>query len=283
MSFSSVYATSVEAYGNPIITIQASGQSANPADLPLTAMEWTMTPAADGATGPSSTLDYLCSVNYDTLPPVAPFSWHWVEPQDINDESGVIAINRNIIARHILQQLVPQAKKNCIKTDFSCTAHWQGWATWYLWLHGDQDPESSTVTESGSNVISIRFTPEYESHTETDLATSATIQVLPHYTCDVTFEGKVITVVQHTAFRLYVKLDLIGKTVMVVDKYLTDEYTLSVDQEGQLQTTLTKTTPDDRSESADGLDWFTNLFSGDINSVMASLRGVSIAILQIRC
>jgi len=139
-------------------------------------------------------------------------------------------------------------------------------------MHPNQDPDTKIVTSSGPNVISIRFTPEYPEHTESAGATRASIQVLPHYTCDVTFKGNVITVVQNIAFRLWLKLDLIGKTVMVVDKYLSDEYTLSVDQSGQLQMTLTKTTPEDRSGDTDSLNWFENTFSGDINGCMSQLK-----------
>jgi hypothetical protein len=272
-SFADLYNECVEDHGSPILNIKVAGYEPNMADYPVTAVEWSVTPAALDwdEYKPARTLDYLCSLQNHHLPPITPFSWHWVD--DVSDASGVIAINRNIFARYILLQLLPQAQKNCIKADFSCTAYWDGSANWHNTLTDNQVPTTKIVTASGPDVISIRWTPDYPEQHDTDQLTTAHIQVLPAYTCDVNFDFDVITVVQHISFRLWLKIDLIGKTVVVVDKSLTDRYTLSVDEYGQLQTTLFDSTPDDRSESPDGLNWFLNFFSGNINAVMAQMRG----------
>jgi hypothetical protein len=46
----------------------------------------------------AATLDYLCAIDDKPLPTFSSFDWNWVQPDEVNERSGVIAINRNILA-----------------------------------------------------------------------------------------------------------------------------------------------------------------------------------------
>ncbi|MCJ1398294.1 hypothetical protein MMC11_001491 [Xylographa trunciseda] len=300
-SFIPAYVASVEQHGSPILSVKALTPAtavpqapplveytdagflhisrvvpeSDPSVLALTGVEWEVSPLVNVANPTlaqqdATTLNYLCAVNGHPLPAPAAFNWNWVEPQNVDTESGIIAINRNVIANHILQEVLPIATACCVKADFSTTAHWQGGASYYWDLYPGQKPSAVLVTDSGPNVIAISYTTNYDSHVESDGATVAALQILPSYSCNVTFTANIITVTQHMEFRVYVRYDSSSETVKVVNKTLTDEYTISVDQDGSLQTTKTSSKADDQSESpyeSGILNFFTNL-----NDLMADIK-----------
>ncbi|MCJ1288432.1 hypothetical protein MMC26_007789 [Xylographa opegraphella] len=292
-SFIPTYIASIEQHGSPILSVKALSPTStipqlapieeyigdlfiplkkvvpesDPSVLALTGLEWEVSPLFNVANPTpaqqdATTLNYLCAVNGHQLAAPAAFDWNWVEPSDVDTESGIIAINRNVIANHVLQELLPIATACCVKADFSTTAHWQGKASYYWDLYPDQKPSSVWVTPSGPNVINISYTTNYDSHVESDGATTAALQILPSYSCNVTFSANIITVAQHIVFRVYVRFDSSSETVNVVDTTITDEYTISVDQNGSLQTTKTSSKTEDHSQSpyeSGILNFFTNL------------------------
>ncbi|KAK3679958.1 hypothetical protein LTR78_000335 [Recurvomyces mirabilis] len=285
--FISSYVAIISQLGSPPVSIKAiSPTTVNSSALAITSLAWEVSPPLGlGPSAPgfqdATTLNYLCAVNGHQLPPAKPFSWTWVLPEDIDNESGIIAINRNLIANFILQQILPQAIPCCVKCSFSTTAHWQGGASYYWTLSSNQQPEIATVTPNGPNVIQIKFQPNYDGHLESSGAVSVGLQILPTYTCDVTFDKNIITITQHMAFRVYVRYDSSSDTCMVVDKTITDEYTISVDQQGSLQTKRKSLPPVDKSESPHNnviLNWFTNIndMVNDIKKTVAPLAATQL-------
>ncbi|MCJ1314634.1 hypothetical protein MMC25_008316 [Agyrium rufum] len=308
-SFFATYISSVEQNGSPPLSVKAMTSTADirqapaiqeynsvatvlglnfplnpttdsetdPSQLALTAVNWEVSPPINTAvptpeSQDATTLNYLCAVNGHQLPPPAAFSWSWVEPQDVDTESGIVAINRHVIANHILQQILPTATKCCVLATYSCTAHWDLWATYYWNLYPSQRPQTVIITPSGTGptVIQISYSQDTPSHLETAQTCTAAIQILPSYTCTVTFDKKVIKVEQHMVFRVYVRLDSTSQTRYVVDKTITDEYRISVDQNGSLQTTQTSLPPVDKSESPGG-DWWTSTFT-NIADLMSDIQ-----------
>jgi hypothetical protein len=71
----------------------------------------------------ATTLDYLCATDDHPLPGASTFSWNWMTPDTINDESGVIAINRNTIANFFLAELLPLCEVCCLVTQCSVKAN----------------------------------------------------------------------------------------------------------------------------------------------------------------
>ena len=257
------------------ISVRRTVPESDPSVLALTGLGWEVSPLVNVANPTlaqqdATTLNYLCAVNGHQLPAPAAFYWNWVEPQDVDTESGIIAINRNVIANHVLQELLPIATACCVKADFSTTAHWQGSASYYWSLYPGQPPDTVWITPSGPNVITIAYSTNYVSDVENSGATTTAIQILPSYSCNVAFSANTITVTQHMVFRVYVRFDSSSETVNVVDTTLTDEYTISVDQNGSLQTKRTDSKIENHSESpyASGIvNFFTN-----INSLMDDIK-----------
>ncbi|KAF7631459.1 hypothetical protein AFLA_012316 [Aspergillus flavus NRRL3357] len=111
--------------GLPLVAVTAVAQSADKSSLKLTAFEREVNPPIGSSGGriehPTSfqqsatTLNYLCAVNNHTLPGTASFDWNWVLPKDIDNMSGIIAVNRDTFAEHLRDELVALAAPYCIK------------------------------------------------------------------------------------------------------------------------------------------------------------------------
>ncbi|KUJ09027.1 uncharacterized protein LY89DRAFT_711310 [Mollisia scopiformis] len=73
--------TALERWVSHVVDPLSGVQIANPSPLQLSA----------------TTLNYLCATDGHPLPGASSFSWNWIEPQDVAQSSGVIAIKRNTI------------------------------------------------------------------------------------------------------------------------------------------------------------------------------------------
>ena len=123
--FLDFYFRSVKEHGEPVLSVHAVANAPDGSSLRLTGMEREVGQFVDGngvvVSNPTPeqkqavTLDYLCAVNNNHLPGAASFSWNWVEPADIVNESGVIAINRNTLATYYKNLLIPHVRSSCIK------------------------------------------------------------------------------------------------------------------------------------------------------------------------
>jgi hypothetical protein len=60
-----------------------------------------------------TTLDYLCVVNNHPRPQIDDLVWNWMQPGDVGDSSGVIAINRNTLTQCITDPLIAKATYYC--------------------------------------------------------------------------------------------------------------------------------------------------------------------------
>ncbi|RFU80165.1 hypothetical protein TARUN_2052 [Trichoderma arundinaceum] len=116
--FLKLYADSAKDHGWPMISVTAVPQVKDDSTLQMTALERTVSllrdnqgneienPDADQQA--VTTLNYLCVVDKPRPSPDTKFSWNWVGLEDVNQESGVVAINRNTLADIIIQKLEPQ-------------------------------------------------------------------------------------------------------------------------------------------------------------------------------
>ncbi|QMW27025.1 hypothetical protein G4B84_002314 [Aspergillus flavus NRRL3357] len=123
--------------GLPLVAVTAVAQSADKSSLKLTAFEREVNPPIGSSGGriehPTSfqqsatTLNYLCAVNNHTLPGTASFDWNWVLPKDIDNMSGIIAVNRDTFAEHLRDELVALAAPYCIKPRCIITDQPKNW------------------------------------------------------------------------------------------------------------------------------------------------------------
>jgi len=125
MSFIRLWSTQAKERGLPLIGVSAVAQVPDGTPLRVTGMERWVSPVVDPSTGiklaapteaqlSATTLNYLCAANGHALPGASNFNWNWIEPADVEQSSGVIAIKRNTIAEFIVEQMLPQAKRSCL-------------------------------------------------------------------------------------------------------------------------------------------------------------------------
>ncbi|KAI0972305.1 hypothetical protein F4678DRAFT_471847 [Xylaria arbuscula] len=209
-----------------------------------------------------STLDYLCAANDHPLPGTSSFSWNWVVPTEVDQQSGVMAINRNTLAGFFLPQILPIARDGMIYIEPTAEANAisvMGSVT--LHLISNQQPTKAEVTSSGENVIRLEYTSDKVSE-DWDLASYCGVQVVSSYVCDVKFKDGTITVVQHIKIYMWLCFDATSQDCNVYDRTRTDTYSISVSQTGGLKIVQTGSSLEDDSQdpSAGGfIDFFTGI------------------------
>ncbi|KAI9046010.1 uncharacterized protein KD926_005956 [Aspergillus affinis] len=279
-SFVSIYSQIANDHGLPLVSVTAKTGTPDPSQLQMTDFERQVSPLKDKngvvIASPSAlqqsatTLDHLCAVDNKPLPGVSSFNWNWVLPENIDDKSGIVAINRNIIAQNVLDQLLPAAKKCCVRVEPYVFAHWY-WSSgdFDVTIYGDQTPTTAEVTDNGSKVILVQYSCSKKDDSQQG-ATYCAMTIDSSYSCEVYFEEQKITVKQHLLVHVYALVDWENGSANVFDNTITDEYTISAAQDGRLMISLTNSTPVDNSTDP-GLNWFSEAFSG-INDVCDDIK-----------
>jgi hypothetical protein len=274
-SFVNFYFAAAREHGEPVLSVHAIANAPDGSSLRLTGMEREVGQFVDGkgvvVPNPTpeqkavTTLCYLCAANNNALPGAASFDFNWVEPNDGGDQSGVISVNRNALANYYKNILSVHVQPQCLRTWTTVRVWPGGTAEYNAMVYPNNNPQSMTISPSGSEVITIA----YESKSDANNQSGATYGELDLHTalkCTVSFSSKTITIVQHLTVWMKVQWDLTSTEGNIVDKTLTDTYTLSVGQSGQLQAKLTQSTPSDSSQNID-INAFSNFFV-DLNSIV---------------
>jgi hypothetical protein len=122
-NFIQTYVNCLRDAGEPFLALLALVTSSpDPSQLCMTAFERSVSAYNPGPnTSPTpeqlsvTTLNYLCMTQGTTKPDSVNLEWNWVQPQDVTSESGVVAINRNVFARYLLDNFtLPHAKQSCL-------------------------------------------------------------------------------------------------------------------------------------------------------------------------
>ena len=280
-SFLDLYFGIVKNEGEPVISIHAISNTPDQSSLRLTGIEREVGQFVDGNGVPvqnptpaqrdAYTLDYLCSVNNGALPGAATFNWNWVDPADIADESGMISINRNTLAAYYQTKLVPFVKNSCMKAYTHVTAHALGTVNNKWNLTPGQTPDTITIPESGATVLEISYSSDGKSHDKSGL-TYGELDLKSSFNCTVQFSGNTITIVQHLVIYVKATFDLTSTDGNVVDRTITDTYTLSVDQNGNLKADL-KSNTENKDKKIDLKGIIT--FFVDMNKMIDSITSYS--------
>ncbi|KAI1313281.1 hypothetical protein F5Y03DRAFT_406560 [Xylaria venustula] len=220
----------------------------------------------------AATLDYLCVANNHSFPGFASFPWNWVDPDDVDSQSGTISINRNTMANFIMNEILPECSKSCLVPTCGVSADAFGTVNYNWDLASGATPKLTTITPTGDTVIQISYTDEAFASDRAG-ATYGELKIGTTYTCDVTFKGSQVTVAQHLLIPVYLQWDSTSDGCNAVDKYITDTYTLVVNDYGRLtlhaEETLHVVT--DKSESPSSSD-VTNFFT-HIRDVVNYVKG----------
>ncbi|KAK4460579.1 hypothetical protein QBC42DRAFT_332263, partial [Cladorrhinum samala] len=288
-SFIALYSTSAKNQGLPLVAVTAVSESVTDASqLQLAAYTRGVSPLQDASgvqiANPTplqasvTTLDYICSVT-DTLSPIQSFGWNWVLPQDVDNMSGVIAINRNVIAGLILDQLLQVVSNSCFTATTDVMAHAFGDVSYEYSFTPGAKPQTALVNPVNPNVFPVDVTQPvisiaYSSYSTDDDKSGVTygeLSLTPNYTCDVYFSGTTMQVKQRLWVKMFAEWDDTGDTINPYDKTITDTYNISVDQNGVLQTQQGGSTAEDNSQSADR-SGIVNAFT-NINNLVNGIKG----------
>jgi hypothetical protein len=225
------------------------------------------TPDAVGNEGAPLTLNYLCATNNDTLPDTtqAGFGWNWIEPNETSQFDGVAALNRNTLAQYYDQQLRGYVENNCYSPAGQIKVYLCGSLDediCYQWgLVNFQEP---TVTFPNSGPIVLSY--EYQSPTVGDESglDIGKMVMSSSFSLQVSFQGNTIVIVQHLIIWTYVNYLASSASGNIVDKQITDTYTLDIDDTGQIVASL-QSVPVDNSQTPNE-NGFLNFFC-DVNTL----------------
>ncbi|MBD2329771.1 hypothetical protein [Alkalinema sp. FACHB-956] len=281
--FISYYFNSVRQYGEPVLAVHAVANAPDWSSLRLTGMERQVAQFVDGngivVKDPTpeqkqvTTLAYLCAANNNPLPGAASFNWNWVEPADVLNESGAIAINRNTLATYYKTVLLPIVSRSCIKVSCKVELDSDSWISGKVKYSGTlqpgQFPLETKIPDSGNTVLNISYQSDAQDSGKSG-ATAGELKLSTPYSCSVSFSGNTITIVQNLKVWCYVRWDATENSGNVFDKTITDVYTLSVGQNGSLQVSAPQSTMIDNSQTPER-GWFVNAFTG-VDDLIKSLQ-----------
>jgi hypothetical protein len=278
-AFVNGYFASARAHGEPVLSVHAVANAPDNSSLRLTGMEREVGQFVDGngvvVAKPTPeqkdviTLIYLCAVNNNPLPGSASFNFNWVDPSDVGNQSGVIAVNRNTLANYYANILLDHVRPHCLQAWTAIQVWPGGTAEYNAMVYPGNNPQKSTISQNGSEVLIISYESNADNHDKSGL-TYGELDLHSSFTCTVSFSGNTITTVQHLTLWMKVQWDYTHTEGNIVDKTLTDIYELSVDQNAHLQSRLTSSTPADNSQNID-TNAFSNFFV-DLNSVVKFVK-----------
>lgn len=271
--FVSVYMKTLKA--NPAPVLGYSFQYTKPeglilATLPITNTAMVVSPYVDAngnrVQNPTpvqrevATLNYQCMIYYKQAPPSVPFNWNWVETNEMGDFDGVMAINRNTFAYYMYQMLNYIVPKNCYKSTvrvwlsgiFKTTVNFS-WG-----LAGNQQP-SVSFPESGPMVLSYSYSSQaYDGAGAGDWM--GRMSLAPDYNVTVSFQNNTIIIKQRLA--IYLRIGVLANNASgnVIDRTITDTYTLTIEN-NRLVAKQTTTTADNPTMGDVGafFDFFTGI------------------------
>ncbi|KAJ8122436.1 hypothetical protein ONZ43_g1370 [Nemania bipapillata] len=244
-SFIGLYSKTSKERGWPLVSVAAVMESIDTSQLQLTAFERQISQLRDdrGVVVQNTTplqrsvtmLDHLCAVNNKPLPAASSFSWNWMLPTEVDQQSGVISVNRNSVAALFLPYVVKTAKANCPLCKVAAEAHW--WAPAgdvnIMEITTGQRLTTISINESGEKVITIEYSDKQKK--EAREVFYCAIEVAPTYVCDVYFKDTTIVTVQRLRVHLWLCIDGDQAALYPYDKTRTDTYSISVGQAGNLR------------------------------------------------
>lgn len=195
-----------------------------------------------------ATLNYVCAVNSHSLKGITPIKWNWLDTTDEETSyHGAIGVSRNMIAKFISTQILPSLRTSCysvyvkantvdvVDVDFPDPV-----------LTPGQSP-TLTYYPSGATLLDYSYTSS-SSDTAGLLGCNGTIELDNTFDAKVSYTGNTLTIVRHLVMKLNVSVHgTYSGPVSVVDKTLTDVYTLTLDGDGNLQFSAPVSTPLDQS------------------------------------
>lgn len=216
------------------------------------------------------TLNYLIMSEGHTMPAPVPFTWNWVDKDDISKEAGVMAINRNTFRDFLSSKLSPLLSDLAMKPDthFSCNAIEFHISTSFS---TDSSTQSFKDGSSGSTLLTYSYSKSDKS-SDTFIPNWGNWQVDYTASCDVSVSGEAITILSKVNAWCHLNVDGgIGEGNWASYE-ITTTYTVGVKADGTL--TVTENTPQikDKSVKPDPDGWLKFISLGTVDAVVDGVR-----------
>lgn len=291
--FVNAYHKVMKVKGAPVLAVHTVYNTPDTSTLKLQSMERQVSPLID-ANGETvqeptkdqkqvTTLDYLCSTTKNR-PASTTFKWNWVEPKDIGNESGIIAINRNTFATYIRKIIEDDVNKCC--PGVYVNVHRKGLNDYDIHedlLFEDTYKPTCDMPDEGSEVLKFTYTAQDRSEDEgRDLVMvtdKVDLTVTSDFRCSVFFEGETIRIENQITLNLHVETVMESASVKFVDKKVINEHTMSVDSNGKISLSKGKTSTEDHAEKYDE-NWLLKLLS-DVEDIINRLTSQAENSLQL--
>jgi hypothetical protein len=268
------YFAAVKTAGSPVLGCIVKKVAPDPSTLALTNFNFETLPLLQvGGNGPyhnpsqsqcdAATLTYLCAADHDRLPVPVTFDWNWVEPNEEASFDGVIAINRNTFANYFKQQrsLTEYVASNCYAPWVRVSV--SGIGAHYQWkLTGNQSP-TVTLLPTGPVVLQYSYSSREAEDEAGWLGDAGEMKLSSSFKMTISFSGNAIVIQQRLIIWTDIRVYQTSESGHIVDRTITDTYTLTVDENGRLVTVRTSVMKDDSKTPStnDFLNFFTDLNS----------------------
>jgi len=277
--FIRAYFNSLKSKGQPVLNYSITQNKTDSSTLKLTDIAMEVNAFVDAGGHPIATptkeqqdlitLNYLCAANGNALSPPQQLSWNWLDnTTDERDFDGVIAINRDTLMNYFQNQLYSYIFKN----SWSLIIKGSGPYDWTLdgTLKTEYQPWELTYADVGT----YEFTYSREDYKEDLYGWNGALgdfhaRIIQELS--LRFTDNKIIITQHLVILIQLNTAMQYAEGRVLDRALTDIYTLKVDENGNLKVELnTPGTPVDNSETPSVNSWLNA--SSHINDVVARVK-----------
>ncbi len=198
------------------------------------------------------------------MPVPTQFSWNWIDNDtEAQNYHGIIAVNRNTITNYFENELTSFVAKNCYTPSVTVTE-----GPTFAWNMSPWQTPTVTKNPTGSTVLSYSY-----SATSTDGTGANDCIGEMTLTCNmdatVVFSGNTIVITQHLVIYIYAFSWGTSADGNIVDKTITDTYTLTASDDGKMLMKLDTSTKDiSQTPSVNG---FLNFFTG-VNDLINAVK-----------
>lgn len=194
-------------------------------------------------------LNYLCATSHHPLQSCPGIGWIWGEPGQLSLDGDMIAVNRNLIGKYIMDKILPQAKKYCIKPRCRVTVDEHGTSHYSTGMSPGQTPQIATITHTGAEVIQIEYHAHATSYGGGGAQVNTELRINTSYTCNIGFIGSTVVIKQHLLYVVYMRRNHTSNSINALDHTITDIYVVDTDETGSLKIVKGNSSTEDHSES----------------------------------
>jgi hypothetical protein len=228
-------------------------------------------PGGGAFIGGLNTLNYLVMSNDTPMPPAVPFSWNWIEAADEKNFDGAMAVRRDIFANFLSGLISPASANLSVNTNISMSHDGEDFTTTLNATWPGPNPGVWTRTPAGTPAGPDGFTPlmtisyacaSYDSSEDELHLSSINGDFNYNLTGDVSVSGNLLRLtirgVAFAEFNAHIMgIPAANLEANIVDLTSIVTYTLSTTSGGELQATMSTTSPNpiDNSQSIDFSTW----------------------------